>query len=395
MCKKLIYLVCGVLVLITVAGVPAGAADEPITVVNYSFEEPNAGKQGCWDGEASGSTDVPGWTDGSAVSTSSGVESAADRGFFPSQGNWTGFLRNTDPNVYNLTNHIIGIGDVLELKLDGRSNNNEGTTATLRMALYYDVNGTRVTAAYRNVVLPALRDQPMLADVNLSFTASSVPSSYNHRIGIEFENIAGYSWIGMDNVRLTLKSPIYRAINPDPAYGATVATTNVTLSWRAGDTAVNHRVYFGTDFDDVKNGTEDTNKGLTGGSATYPLTGLEPGQTYYWRIDEVGSLYTGVVWKFTVSAKIASDPSPPDGTKLVDPNVTLSWTAGLGAINRDVYFGTDPCSLPLVSDNQTATTYDPSPSGILNYNTTYYWCVDEYDGTTTYPGDVWSFNDHP
>lgn len=40
----------------------------------------------------------------------------------------------------------------------------------------------------------------------------------------------------------------------------------------------------------------------------------------------------------------ASNPDPPDGAICVDPDVVLSWTAGVGVWSRGrhiVYFGTD------------------------------------------------------
>jgi hypothetical protein len=84
----------------------------------------------------------------------------------------------------------------------------------------------------------------------------------------------------------------------------------------------------------------------------------------------------------------AQDPSPADTATDVDLAPTLSWTAGYGTDSHNVYFGTDNPP-PLVSSNQTGTTYNP---GTLESNTTYYWRIDEVNDTdynTT--GDVWSF----
>ncbi|MHC4987974.1 MAG: PKD domain-containing protein [Planctomycetota bacterium] len=89
-----------------------------------------------------------------------------------------------------------------------------------------------------------------------------------------------------------------------------------------------------------------------------------------------------------LSPKIATDPNAPDGATGVDVAPTLSWTAGGGAISHDVWFGTDPDALVLVSDDQAGTTYAP---GTLIKGQTYYWAVDEYDGTETHVGAVWSF----
>jgi len=125
-----------------------------------------------------------------------------------------------------------------------------------------------------------------------------------------------------------------------------------------------------------------------------PGPGLDPGTTYYWRIDEVEAdgvtTHPGDVWYFTAASYIASEPSPADGAKWVDIDADLSWTPGAGAVTHDVYFGTvDPP--PLVKAKHPDPTYDP---GTLAKDTTYYWRIDERNGTV-YTGDVWSFKTLP
>ncbi|UCG58741.1 MAG: hypothetical protein JSU70_04345, partial [Phycisphaerales bacterium] len=86
----------------------------------------------------------------------------------------------------------------------------------------------------------------------------------------------------------------------------------------------------------------------------------------------------------------ASNPSPADGAEDVPLGTVLSWKAGIDAISHDVYFGTaDP---PTFIQNQLETTYEPGP---LEYETTYYWRIDESDGQGTTPGQVWSFTTEP
>lgn len=48
------------------------------------------------------------------------------------------------------------------------------------------------------------------------------------------------------------------ARNPEPADGALLADTWVTLGWRPGDFAISHDVYLGENFNDVNDGTGDT-----------------------------------------------------------------------------------------------------------------------------------------
>jgi hypothetical protein len=189
------------------------------------------------------------------------------------------------------------------------------------------------------------------------------------------------------------------ATSPNPADGVTVSAANVTLGWTAGSSAASangHRVYLDIDKQKVINrvGCEVNNVTTTNPSYSIPNP-VQSGKTYYWAVDEVNgvNIWRGAVWSFGYSQK-AFNPIPASGTKLVDPNIILSWTTGAGATSHKVYLGTNPGSLSLVS-TQTATTYDPSPSSSLNYKTTYYWRIDEVNGASTYQGDVWNFKTTP
>jgi len=178
-----------------------------------------------------------------------------------------------------------------------------------------------------------------------------------------------------------------QATNPNPAHGATDVAIESDLSWDAGVGAVNHDVYFGdtTPPPFIQNQTE----------ITYAPT-LEPDTTYYWRIDEYDgtTTHTGTVWSFTTATAPgqASNPNPGDATTDVAIDADLSWTAGSDTTSHDVYFGENAASLPLLSQGQTGTTFDPDS---LEYATTYYWRIDEVGpgGTTT--GAVWSFTTLP
>jgi len=189
---------------------------------------------------------------------------------------------------------------------------------------------------------------------------------------------------------------------PTPADGVYHPDTWVNLSWRAGDLAVSHDVYFGENFDDVNDGAEGTFQGnqtatfFVAGFPGFPYPdGLVPGTTYYWRIDEVNdtepnSPWKGNVWSFTVPPKTAYEPDPADAAEQVDPDENLSWTAGFGSKLHTVYFGDnfDDVSSADGGLPQGATTYAP---GTLKLAQTYYWRVDEFDAIETYKGHVWSF----
>ena len=78
------------------------------------------------------------------------------------------------------------------------------------------------------------------------------------------------------------------ATNPNPANGALVEATWVSLSWSPATRAVSHDVYFGENFNDVNDGAAGTFRGnqtsplFVAGFPGYPYPdGLVPGTTYY------------------------------------------------------------------------------------------------------------------
>jgi hypothetical protein len=98
-----------------------------------------------------------------------------------------------------------------------------------------------------------------------------------------------------------------KANQANPANNAVDVSQIVTFSWGAGEAAVSHEVYFGTDADAVRNADTSSleykgNRQL--GSESYDPGKLEWDTTYYWRVDEVedgGTIQTGNVWSFTTA----------------------------------------------------------------------------------------------
>ena len=190
--------------------------------------------------------------------------------------------------------------------------------------------------------------------------------------------------------------PPKTAYLPEPADGAASVAPDVELIWTGGFGSKLHYVYFGDNFDDVNNAAG----GLPQGTTDYTPGTLKMAKTYYWRVDEFDILatYKGEVWSFTTEGAVeAMDPA--NGAVGVTQTPVLTWTPGFGA-SHEVYFGTDKDAVKNAdtsspeykgSGNLGSESYDP---GQLEWNTTYYWRVDETDNTNAdspWVGPVWSF----
>ena len=183
--------------------------------------------------------------------------------------------------------------------------------------------------------------------------------------------------------------PPKTAYSPDPADGTESAALDVELSWTPGFGAKLHTVYFGDNFDEVDNAAG----GLSQGTATYSPGPLELAKTYYWRVDEfdVVETHKGDVWSFITEGAVGS-PNPAKGAVDVMQTPVLTWVPGIFGASHEVYFGADAASLELKSSgNLGSESFEP---GELEWDTTYYWRVDEANNTNAdspWTGPVWSF----
>ncbi len=194
-----------------------------------------------------------------------------------------------------------------------------------------------------------------------------------------------------------------KATNPYPIDRSTIEETLVRLDWWSArraeeDWSISDTVFLGTNRDSVANNDASVKIGEPELSEL-DVQDLIPGSTYYWRVNEVyadGQVITGYIWQFTVASKKATAPKPADGAIYVDPNGVLSWTAGLGATSHVVHIGKDANAVAnaATADGVTVTepTYSPGP---LDFDTAYYWRVDEIRVEGTLGGDLWSFTTGP
>jgi len=186
------------------------------------------------------------------------------------------------------------------------------------------------------------------------------------------------------------------SINTDPVNNGTVLATisvagngpvggMVIAEWQAGatlthaggagtDTLAGHRLVF-----------------LTGSREASGIHSETAGM-YDLYADGAQMFLNAVDYMLQFVATSASSPSPANWATDVPTDVALSWTPGSGAISHHIYFGTNQADVVSGTGGtdkgtQIETTYTP---GVLAYGTTYYWRIDEFDGATTYTGNIWS-----
>jgi hypothetical protein len=200
---------------------------------------------------------------------------------------------------------------------------------------------------------------------------------------------------GQINVVLAGGAPVYgKAENPSPADGAR-AVTMPLLQWGAGENALFHSVYIGTSPELTEANLVSSRQMLT---MLYYVQGLQPGTTYYWRVDEIEkdgvTVHVGDVWSFVAQALTAYYPNPADGAVDAAPAPMLTWLPGQAVTKHHVYFGDSSDAVQQGSaDVDKGEVTDPTfTPGALESLMTYYWRVDEtVAGGAVKTGPVWSF----
>jgi len=119
------------------------------------------------------------------------------------------------------------------------------------------------------------------------------------------------------------------------------------LSWKPGDNAIEHDVYFGLDAQAVAQATPEDSTGTYRGRQSgtgYTPDDLQMGQTYYWRVDQINSdqsISEGKVWHFTIAAYLIVDDFERYANE--SPHrVFQTWVDGWGFSPDDHYPNGNP-----------------------------------------------------
>ena len=326
-------------------------------------------------------------------------------------GDWQAILaKSNDPRSYSFYTYTNG---TLHFSTAGIGTNSSGqvplnewvhVAAMLKEGQhFYYINGELAGMGGSGITLPGTAD-------TATFRIGLTQEGGNHFLVMIDDARLYRRALTQEEIQLAMKGQGQPyALGPNPEDGAMHEDTWVTLTWSAGYYTVSHDVYLGDIFDDVNDGTNEsetfrgnfTDEFFVAGFFGFPYPeGLVPGTTYYWRIDEVNDANTaspwkGDVWSFTVPSKKAYNPDPTDGDDFTDAEaLTLSWTAGFGAILHTVYFGDDYDTVANATGGPLLpqVTYD---TGTLEPDKTYFWRVDAFDSATTHKGNVWSFTTLP
>jgi len=143
------------------------------------------------------------------------------------------------------------------------------------------------------------------------------------------------------------------AYAPNPPDGDKFVDPDAILAWSPGLDGALHTVYFGDNFDDVKN----AGPGAPQSAMTYDPGALEREKTYYWRVDEFdgATTQTGDVWSFTVAREggglkaeyfnnrnLTGEPV----VTRIDPQIDFNWSNGdvPGENSPDASIGVDEFS---------------------------------------------------
>jgi hypothetical protein len=228
-------------------------------------------------------------------------------------------------------------------------------------------------------------------DIELTGNTSEDPCDYTFELDIR--NLQG-NW----DPHLIEIFVLTKEAGGDYGYGLPVlelyqADEWVHVSVNLGDLAENNKTWWqGTEWD-----------------MTNPMWSYEIGGPPWPGVEVVGEPWTQIflVDNLKITMKVeppefARKPIPEDESIDVPRDVVLSWTPGIFADKRNMYFSTDfndvnqaspddPRDI-LINLGMMEISYDPP--GLLEPNKTYYWRVDEVndsDPNSPWRGKVWSF----
>ncbi|MHC4624739.1 MAG: LamG domain-containing protein, partial [Planctomycetota bacterium] len=192
--------------------------------------------------------------------------------------------------------------------------------------------------------------EPTLANVqNGDFKIAAVTNHSSDLIGwIDDFRLYDYAKSAKDVMELYRGGDLARAYKPQPFDGQPDIPRDLAdVSWKPGDYAVSHDVYFGTDLQAVTDANTSEHMDVYIGNQPLADTNyimpseLKLNQTYYWRIDEVNdsnvdSPWKGRAWSFRVANYITIEGF--EDFDLLSNLINDTWLDGVRVLPVPPYF---------------------------------------------------------
>ncbi|UCG57595.1 MAG: LamG domain-containing protein [Phycisphaerales bacterium] len=235
-------------------------------------------------------------------------------------GDWQAILaKSNNPRSYSFYTHVSGTlhfsttsaGAYVGSNSSGQVPLNEWAHVCAMViggAHQYYINGLPAGTGGGGIVLPGAADT---APVRIGVSQEGG----NNFLGMIDDARVYRTALTMEEVQDAMRGDTTVAWSPDPANGATADIEKASvLTWKAGEIAVQHDVYFGTDRDAVADAdasdTTGVYRGRQGATSYVVPAALEWGGRYFWRIDEQnsdGTVSPGRLWSFTVADYLIVD----------------------------------------------------------------------------------------
>jgi fibronectin type 3 domain-containing protein len=191
-------------------------------------------------------------------------------------------------------------------------------------------DGTAWTTAYSTTTGPG--------GIETHNLATPVEARHIRIYGTQRNTTYGHSLWELEVFGIPANQVIGQATSPQPAVGATNVSRTAALSWLAGQNALMHRVYLGTNLATVTAATPASPE-FVGATALLEMNVgmLAAGTTYYWRVDEANAenITTSAVWSFTTGG-LPMPPADLSASDVWDRDARLTWSSVPGAASYNL-----------------------------------------------------------